>query len=123
MEVRLHGPQQVKGLIADGLERRPDDMRGGIAGQPKIGAGLGVPVRGAEADERRDQIDPAMSGPGRERLGLAGVADQLEAVAQPLDRGAGDEDAALERIGGPAAQPIGDGRQQAVPDAPRIARC
>ena len=51
---------------------------------------------------------------GRERLALAGVADQLDAITQPLQGGAGDEDAALERVGGLAGEAIGDRGEQAV---------
>src|SRR3546814_6371673 len=48
------------------------------------------------------------------RSGLRRRADQLQRVAQPLDGGAGDEDRALQRIGGFAGKPVGDRRQQAV---------
>ncbi|MCY1431575.1 hypothetical protein D9M71_475470 [compost metagenome] len=42
------------------------------------------------------------------------MADQLDAVAQPLHRGAGDEDAAFHRVAHLAVEPIADGGQQAV---------
>ena len=65
-----------------------------------MAARVGIPVWRAEADERGHQIHAAgIADAGRERL-LAGVADQLQAITQPLHGGAGDEDAALERVGG-----------------------
>src|SRR3546814_10458465 len=47
-------------------------------------------------------------------LGLASGADQVHCVAQPLHGGAGNENAALERIGGLAVDAVGDRRQQPV---------
>ena len=47
-----------------------------------------------------------------ERSRLVGGIDQPEPVAQPGERGAGDEDAALEREGVPPPDPPGDGGQQ-----------
>ncbi len=40
--------------------------------------------------------------------------DQAEPVAQPFDRGAGDEDRAFQRIGPLAVDRISDGREQAI---------
>src|SRR6185312_7666513 len=40
--------------------------------------------------------------------------DDLEPVAQPLNRGAGDEQRALERVSAFAIELVGDGREQAV---------
>ena len=44
----------------------------------------------AEARERRNEVDAAGVVDARgEGVDLAGLADRVEAVAQPLDRGAG----------------------------------
>ena len=50
-----------------------------------------------------------------------GVLDQPQPVAQPLQGGAGDEDAALHRVGHLAVQPVGHRGQQAVARAHRLA--
>ena len=50
------------------------------------GPGVGVPVRGAEADERRYQIDAAgVVDAGGERLAFAGVAVSALVVTLPID--------------------------------------
>ena len=76
---------------------------------------VGVPVGRAEAGEGRDQVEP-LAGVGGlgEGVGLGGVADDLQPVAQPLDDGAGDEDRAFERVGRAAVELVGDGGQQPV---------
>ena len=62
-------------------------------------AGVGVPVRRAEAGEGGDQDDAARVGhAGRQRLDLRGGADEPQAVAQPLHHGAGHEDAPFEGV-------------------------
>ena len=69
-----------------------------------------VPVRRAEAGERRDEVDAArrLDRP-REPLALCRVGEDAEPVAQPLDGGAAREDGALERV----AAGRGDRLQQA----------
>ena len=59
---------------------------------------------------------PPVSGDARgERSGLGRVGDDAEPVAQPLDRGAGDEDRALHRVRDVAvAERPRDRREQAV---------
>src|SRR3546814_1160419 len=47
-------------------------------------------------------------------FGLGRGLYDAEPVAQPLHGGAGDEDAAFQRVGGLAAEAIGNGRQQAM---------
>ena len=61
----------------------------------------GIPVGRTEAGECRDEdhATGVIDGFGQ-RTGLCGVVDDLEAVAQPLDRGTGDEDGALVGVGG-----------------------
>ena len=58
---------------------------------------------------------PAVRHPGGQRLDLGRRADDAQAVAQPLDQGAGGEDAAFEQvIGLPVATP-GHRTEQPVP--------
>ena len=73
-----------------------------------------VPVGGAETGQRGHEDHAAAVGHGRRQgLGLGRGADQPETVPQPLHRGAGDEDRALEGVGQLAAggHP-GDRREQ-----------
>ena len=66
-------------------------------------AGVGIPVRRTQAGERRNEVHAAAIGHARsELLDIAGFPDDAQGVAQPLHRGAGDEDAAFERILPPA---------------------
>ncbi len=61
-------------------------------------ARIGLPVRRAEAGERRHEHHAAAVGHAfGERLDLAARLDRLQAVAQPLHHRAADEDAALAR--------------------------
>src|SRR5207247_9505317 len=56
-------------------------------------------MRRAEAGERRHEVDAAVVvDSARERLALACAGEQTEAVLQPLDRRAGDEDGPFERV-------------------------
>ena len=56
----------------------------------------GIPVRRAEADERRHEVDAAGVRHGRRQpLDFGRAPNRLQAVAHPLHRGAGDEDGAL----------------------------
>jgi len=53
-------------------------------------------VRGAEAGERRHEINPRVVRHARgERLDVADWPDDAESVAQPLDHGAADEHSCL----------------------------
>jgi hypothetical protein len=50
-------------------------------------ARIGTPVRGEQTGERRDDVGAAVVVDGsRQCLDLAGVADDAEVVAQPLDQ-------------------------------------
>ena len=53
-----------------------------------------------------------MASRGGERLAAAGIVDQLQSVTHPLHHRAGNEDAALQRIGRPSCDTIGDRGQQ-----------
>ncbi len=78
-------------------------------------ARLRVPVGRAEADEGRHHIDLlGRIGTFGERADIGRLGDDLQAVAQPLHGGAGDEDRAFQRIGALAVELIGDGREQPV---------
>ncbi len=68
-------------------------------------ASVGIPVRRAEPDEGGHHVDAAGIGHRLgERLGLRGLGDDAEPVAEPLDGRPRDEDAALERIGDAIAE-------------------
>ena len=90
--------------------------RGRAAGEADDrAAGSLVPVRGAQADERRHEIDSARVGNRQgEVFDLGGRADHLQAVAEPLHDGAGDEDRAFQAIGDLVAEAPADRRDQAV---------
>ena len=113
-----HRVGDVAGLVADRLERRPGQVRGGVEPrQPDDGAaGVGPPVGREQAGERRDEVDAAVV------LDLRGRAsrrrrrrDEPELVAQPLDGRPGDGDRALQRVHRlGVAELVGDRRQQAV---------
>ena len=63
-------------------------------------AGVRVPVGGAEAGQRRHEHDAAAVGrPCAASASVSAAAPMIpQPVAQPLDRGAGDEHRALERV-------------------------
>ena len=80
--------------------------------------------RQAEARKGRDKIHAA-GGVDLLRiiLRVACLAEEAHLVAQPLDNGPADKDAALEGIGHMAAEPGCNGRDKAVAaDAGRLAR-
>jgi hypothetical protein len=113
----VHRFEQIARLVADRLQRRFRDLvRTGAARQAEHRAArIGVPVRRAEADEGRHQIDVLLRiGLFRHLARLRGIVDDAEPVAQPLHRSAGHEDRAFQRIGRLAAEPVGDGGQHAV---------
>jgi len=99
--VGLHAVDDVARLIGDRLERRAHDVlaRGAARDADQEAARLLVPVGCAEPGERRHEIDARRILDGRsERLALRRGCDQAEAVTQPLDGRARDEDAAFERV-------------------------
>ena len=115
--VGRHRLEQVAGLVADRLERGAGQFRRAAgAGQAEDRAArVRVPVGRPQAGEGGHHVDRlARVGGLGERLGLGRAGDDLELVAQPLHRGAGDEDAALERVAHRAAEPVGDGGEQPV---------
>ena len=115
--VGAHRLAEIEGLVADAFQRGMREFGGaGVAGEAEQRAAhAGIPVGRAEADEGRHQID-ALHGIGfvGERAGLGRLLDDAEPVAQPLHRGAGDEDRAFQRVGAFAVELIGDGGEQLV---------
>ena len=116
--VLLHRVDDVAALVADRLQRGPGDVGVGVvARQPDDRpARVGAPVGREQAGEGRHEVDPAVVvDRARQRLALRGVADDLELVAQPLDRRARDGDRALQRVHRlGVAELVADGGQQAV---------
>ena len=109
--VGAHGLDQVAGLQGAGVEGGAGDLRqAGVAGEAhNRAAGAGVPPGRAKAREGRDQHHAqVVTRLSRQPLCRLGPPADVQALAQPLDRGAGDEDRALERIGGLAADPRRD---------------
>ena len=116
--VLLHGLEQIAGLVADGLERGLGQFGPRRAArQSEDGAArFGIPVGRAKAHEGRHEIDLLSAGrpPAGQFTGLIGCPHDLQPVAQPLHRCAGDEDRAFQRIGALAVELIGNGGQQPV---------
>ncbi len=115
--ILLHGAGDVVGLVGGGFERGAADMGAvGIAREAGDDAArVGTPMRGVQAREGRHDVDAAIVGHGqRQGIGLGGVTDNAEIVAQPLNERAGDGDRALQRIGGRGvAEAVGDRGDQA----------
>ncbi len=112
-----HGGEDVDGLPGDGFEGGAGEVGGGgAAGEAEDrAAGVGIPVRGAEAGKGGDDGDAAGVGNAAgEGFDFGGGFDDSEAVAEPLDEGAGDEDAAFEGVFGFWADFPGDGGDESV---------
>ncbi len=115
--VAAHRLDQVAGLVADRIERGGGDLAGArIARQAQHRArALRHPSR-ARPGPRRPAPCRRRGRPWRGPRPVSTSDDfsiRLQPVAQPLHGGAGDEDAALQRIGPPAVELIGDGGEQA----------
>ncbi len=113
----MHGREQVAGLVADRFQRRAREFGGpAIAGEPENrGPRLRVPIGRSQADKSRHQIDLlGRVGAFGQAVGLGRLGDELEAVTQPLHRGAGDENRAFQRVGAFSLELIGDGGEQPV---------
>ena len=99
------------------VERGADDV-GAVRAARQSGdkpARAHVPMRRAQAGKRRHHIDPrGVFDLARERLALCGGVYEPHLVAQPLDDRAAGKDAALEGVGGLAAESPRDSREQAV---------
>ena len=87
----------------DGFQRRPGDV--GFVGAARHAhhgsPGMTVPIRGAQTGKGRHQIDVAgIANTGRKPFNLVRRAEQLQAVAQPLNGGARHENRTLQCITG-----------------------
>ena len=115
--------EDVADLVRDRLDARARQVRGRrAAGQAADqSARVGVPVRRAEAGERRHEVDAAGVGdrPARDRATRGAGSAQPEQLAEPLDGAAGDGDVAFERVRGVGAEGPGDRGRQAVARARR----
>ncbi len=99
----LHEVKDVGDLKGDAVESGAGEMGGGGAAGDAgdRAAGVLVPVRRAEAGEGGDDVDAAAVGDaGGELFDLGGGGEKLETIAEPLDDGAADEDAAFEGVFG-----------------------
>ena len=115
--VAVHGLEQIGDLESDALDGGPRDMAGRRASRDPHdrAARVRIPVRRPESGEGRHEIDAAVVRDGpRQRLDIGRRLDHAQPVAQPLDHGAADEDAALERIAGLAADLPGHRREQPI---------
>ena len=74
-----------------------------------------IPIRSAEADECRNDIDTSrILDLLRDPLGIRSGVDEADAVTQPLDRGTSNEDGTLECVLDLAVEAPGDRRHEAV---------
>ena len=120
--VRRHGAEDVVDLIADAVQRGADDVVLVAApGEAHDGAaGVQVPVGRAESGEGRHDIAAVgvlhLLG---HILGVAGLFQQAQLIAEPLDGRTGHENRAFQRIIHPAVGAAGDGGDKAVPGCDR----
>ena len=115
-----HRLDDVVRLERDRLERRADEVLAPRTARQARDQAARVrrPVRRAEAGQRGDEVDAVVSRrPTRQRLGLGGVRDEPEPVAQPLHRRARDEDGALERVDGRRARRAATAAVASTPSA------
>ena len=97
--IGAHGVDEIGDLEGDAIEGGASDVSGaGGAGDTDDRAtGVGIPVGGTEACEGGDEDDAVAIGDGGgEEIDFLGGANELEAIAEPLDGGAADEDTAFE---------------------------
>src|SRR5580693_1662231 len=82
--------------------------------RPSLGlVRLGSPMRRTKPNEGRHHVDAMVTVQAVcNFVGLAGIGNVLQAVAQPFDGGPGDEDRAFERVGAAAVESAGNCRQQ-----------
>ena len=111
---RFHNVVHLKG---NAFEHRAGDMAVGGAARDaeEAAAGVLIPIRRAHTGQRGHEIHAAVVGHGvGQRVDFVGIAYHARAVAQPLDGRTAHEYAALERIGGFAADLPGHGGKQVV---------
>lgn len=120
--VRRHGAEDVVDLIADAVQRGADDVVLVAApGEAHDGAaGVLVPVGRAEAGEgRHDVTAVGVLHLLSHILGVAGLFQQAQLIAEPLDGRTGHENRAFQRIIHPAVGAAGDGGDKTVPGCDR----
>lgn len=115
--VCFHGAEDIFRLVSHRIESCTNDVRFLSAARDADdqAAGIHIPVGSAETDECRYDIDAvrvgnAFSDPFRIRSRV----DEAQAVAEPLDSRAGDEDRAFQSIFDFTVEAPGNGRDQAV---------
>ena len=99
--IRLHGVHEVPGLVGDALQRGAHDvlLAGAARDAEQRAARIGVPVGGAQADERRDEVHPARVRHGAgEDLRFRRGGQDAQLVAKPLHHRAADEHRSLQRV-------------------------
>ena len=117
-DVGFHRLDHVVALVGDRFQRRADDVLAGRAArQPRDNASCAhVPVRRAQSRERGNHIDAvAALDLLSEIVGVLGVGNEAQPVAEPLYDSSADKDAALQRVfDGLALFRGGNGREQSV---------
>ena len=112
-----HGGDDVRGLIGDGFQRGPHDVRPpGAPGEAHDGAAaVHVPVGRAQAGEGGHEVHVAVVADLRgHALGLGGAGHQAHLVPEPLHHRAAHEHAALQRVAGLAVDAPGHGGDQVL---------
>ena len=115
--VAFHSPEQIVRLEGERLEGRADEVVFvDAAGQADYrAAGVGIPVRSAEAGEGRHDVAPGgVVYPGGEVLAVGRAVDELELVAEPLYSRARYIHGALKSVGDLVVKAPRDGGEQSV---------
>ena len=115
--VPLHRPQHVRYLVADAVQRRTHDLCPVRRPRHPIqhAHGGGVPVRRAQAGERRHQVAlVALARGARELLGLTHGLHEPHVVLQPRHDGTRVVDVALQDVAHLAAQLPREGGDEAA---------
>ena len=114
---RCIASSRSRDLIGHRLDGRPGDVGRGRAARDADdrAAGVGIPIRRAEPDERRHQVHAVRIGhAGGQALDVGRLFDDAQPVAQPLHDRAGDEHRAFQAVGDLAAESPADRGQQLV---------
>ena len=99
--IRIHGFDDISHLEPYALFGGAGDVaRLGSTAQPNQEAGrVRIPIGRSQADKCRHQHDSiGVFDTRRQLIDLGGMANQLQTIAQPLDNGSADEDAAFQRV-------------------------
>ena len=115
--IAFHGGQQVVHLIGDGLLCGADNVLAGRAARQtdETAACVHIPMRRAQTGECRHEVHAAgVLHLARIVFRIAALGEKAHLIPQPLDDGAADKHAALERVLRLSADLNADGGQQAV---------